>query len=68
VRLDDGRVITRELVTELLDEETAKIRSSVGDEVWREGRPEETREIFERTALSSELLEFFTLEAYGHLE
>jgi malate synthase len=55
-------------VRELLDEETAKIRSTVGDEVWRQGRPEETRQIFERAALSSELLEFFTLEAYDYLE
>jgi malate synthase len=68
VTLDDGRVVTRELVREMLDEETAKIRSSVGDEVWREGRPEETREIFEQAALSTELLEFFTLPAYEHLD
>jgi malate synthase len=68
VKLEDGRVVTRELVNQLLDEETAKIRSSVGDEVWHQGRPEETREIFERAALSPELLEFFTLEAYGYLD
>jgi malate synthase len=68
VRLEDGRVVTDELVRELLDEETAKIRSNVGEEVWREGRPEETRQIFERAALSSELLEFFTLEAYEYLD
>jgi malate synthase len=68
IPLEDGRIVTPELVRELLDDETAKIRSNVGDEVWREGRPEETREVFERAALSSELLEFFTLEAYEHLE
>jgi malate synthase len=68
VRLEDGRVVTREVVSELLDEETARIRSNVGDAVWRQGRPEETREIFERAALSTELLEFFTLEAYEYLE
>jgi malate synthase len=68
VRLEDGRAITRELVTELLEDETARIRSNVGDEVWRAGRPEETRRIFEQAALSSELLEFFTLEAYEYLD
>src|SRR5581483_9706947 len=57
VALEDGRVVTQDLVRELLEEETAKIRTSVGDEVWQQGRPEETREIFERAALSPELLE-----------
>jgi malate synthase len=68
VKLDDGTVVTPELVRSLLDEETAKIRSSVGDEVWSEGRPDETREVFERVALSPELLEFFTLVAYEKLD
>jgi malate synthase len=68
VTLEDGREVTHELVRELLDEETAKIHASVGDEVWRQGRPEETRQIFERSALSRELLEFFTLEAYDYLD
>jgi malate synthase len=68
VRLEDGRVVTPELVRELLDEEMAKVRSSVGDEVWRQGRPVETREVFERVALSPELLEFFTLVAYEYLD
>jgi malate synthase len=68
VTLEDGRVVTAELVREILEEETAKIRETVGDEVWRQGRPEETREILERAALSPELLEFFTLEAYDYLD
>ncbi|HEY3726698.1 MAG TPA: malate synthase A [Solirubrobacteraceae bacterium] len=66
--LQDGRTVTRELVREILDEETAKIHQEVGDEVWQEGRPDETREIFERVALSEELLEFLTLPAYEYLE
>ena len=45
----------------MLDEETAKIREQVGDEVWEAGRPEDTREIFERVALSPDLIEFLTL-------
>ena len=35
--------VTRERVLEVLDEEMAKIRAEVGDEVWEKGRPEETR-------------------------
>jgi malate synthase len=67
-QLEDGRTVTRELVREILDEETAKIRDAVGEETWKEGRPAETREIFERVALSDELLEFLTLPAYEYLD
>jgi len=68
VELDDGRTVTRELVRQVLDEETAKIRESVGDEIWHAGRPDDTREIFERVALSEELLEFLTVPAYEYLD
>ena len=67
-QLEDGRTVTRELVLEILDEETAKIRESVGEETWRAGRPDDTREIFEAVALSDELLEFLTLPAYTYLD
>jgi len=40
--------VTRERVLEVLDEETAKIRAEVGDEVWQKGRPEDTRRVFEQ--------------------
>ena len=66
--LEDGRAVTRDLVREVLDEETAKIREQVGEETWRAGRPQETREIFERVALSQELIEFLTLVAYDYLD
>jgi malate synthase len=66
--LNDGRTVTRELVRQVLDEETAKIRAEVGEETWRAGRPDETREIFERVSLSEELEEFLTIPAYEYLE
>jgi malate synthase len=68
VKLEDGRTVTRELVREVLDEETAKIRDSVGDRTWQDGRPAETREIFERVALAPELIEFLTIPAYEYLD
>jgi malate synthase len=68
VELEDGRTMTRELVRQVLDEETAKIRESVGDEVWQAGRPDDTREIFELVALSEELIEFLTIPAYAYLD
>ena len=60
--------ITPELVRQVLDEETAKIRESVGEEVWQRGRPAETREIFDRVALAQELIEFLTIPAYSYLD
>ena len=68
VKLEDGRTVTRELVREVLDEETAKIRDSVGDKTWQDGRPTETREIFERVALAPDLIEFLTIPAYEYLD
>jgi malate synthase len=67
-KLDDGRRVTADLVREVLDEETAKIREAVGDETWQAGRPAETREIFERVALAPELIEFLTIPAYEYLD
>jgi malate synthase len=67
-RLEDGRTITAELVRSMLDEETAKIRDSVGEETWQAGRPVETREIFDRVALAPELIEFLTIAAYDYLD
>jgi malate synthase len=68
VPLEDGREVTPELVREVLDEETAKIREAVGEETWRAGRPADTREIFETVALSPELIEFLTIPAYRYLD
>jgi len=68
VQLNDGRTVTPELVRQVLGEETARIREQVGEEVWQRGRPEETREIFERVALAPELIEFLTLPAYRYLD
>jgi malate synthase len=59
---------TREDVRRILDEETQKIHDEVGDETWEKGRPEETREIFERVSLSDEFPEFLTIPAYEYLD
>ncbi len=52
--LDDGRTVTPELVRELAGEELETIRKEIGDDEWfeREGRPEESRAMFEAVALS----------------
>jgi malate synthase len=67
--LDDGRTVTPELVRELETSELEKIRSEIGDDEWfeKEGRPDLSRALFERVALSEEFIEFLTLPAYEEL-
>src|ERR1700759_1614101 len=60
VPLTDGRRGTAELVRRVLDEEPARIRAEVGEDVWAAGRPDETSELFESVALTEPLIEFLT--------
>jgi malate synthase len=60
--------VSRERVLEVLDEEMDKIHAEVGDDVWEKGRPDETRAIFERVALSDDFPDFLTLPAYEHID
>ena len=59
-----------ELVRRLEGEELERIRAEIGDDEWfeREGRPEESRELFEQVALADELAEFLTIPAYEQLD
>jgi malate synthase len=68
--LDDGRTVTRDLVRELETSELERIRSEIDDDDWfySEGRPDLSRELFERVALADDFVEFLTLPAYERLE
>ena len=66
--LEGGPQVTRELVREVLDAEMARIREEVGEDVWRAGRPEDTREVFERVSLAEDFPEFLTLIAYEKID
>jgi malate synthase len=68
--LDEGMRVTPDLVRRLEGEELERIRSEIADDEWfeREGRPRESRELFEQVALSEELVEFLTLPAYERLD
>ena len=63
-RLDDGQLVTRDLVRTILDQEMDKIREEVGEATGERGRPQETRSVFEQVALADELPDFLTLVAY----
>jgi malate synthase len=62
--LDDGRQITRELVSQLTDEELAKLPQA--SDAGR--RFAEAREIFDKVALAPEYVEFLTLPAYDYID
>jgi malate synthase len=68
--LDDGTEITPELVRRLEGEELERIRTEIGDDEWfdSQGRPKESRELFEQVALADELAEFLTIPAYERLD
>jgi malate synthase len=66
--LDEGPTITRDLVAGVLDDEMKRIHDEVGDEVWEAGRPDDTREIFERVSLGEDFPEFLTLIAYDKVD
>jgi len=60
--LDDGTLITRDLVREALDTEMANIRDQVPD---FDQRPfKQAREIFEQVTLTDDFVDFLTLPAY----
>ena len=67
---DDGTPITPDLVRRLEGEELERIRAEIGDDEWfeREGRPQESRALFEQVALADELAEFLTIPAYEQLD
>jgi len=66
-RLDDGRAIDAALLERLTAEEMDALRSAVGREAWQAGRYETARELFGELVHASELADFLTLSAYGHL-
>ncbi len=61
--LDDGTVVTADLVRQVLDEEMGKIRSRAGGESDRR-ELEQARDLFAEVALSDDFVDFLTLPAY----
>ncbi|MEP6760854.1 MAG: malate synthase A [Sporichthyaceae bacterium] len=67
VRLDDGQVVTRELVERLIEEELDAIRAKVGDESFAAGGWDDARALFTEMAVSDDFAEFLTLPAYEQM-
>lgn len=63
-KLEDGRTVTTELFTQLLDDEMAKLREVLGPSVFGAGRFPEAITLFSDMTLAKEFEEFLTLPAY----
>ena len=69
VKLAEGRTVTADLVRQTATEELERIREQVGDEFfWSEGRPDQSRALFEQVALADDFIEFLTIPAYEQLD
>jgi malate synthase len=68
VRLDDGTLITADLVSKIEDEELAKIREALGEQAWAGSRFDDARKLFERVALADDFADFLTTAAYDSID
>jgi len=67
--LSNGKVVTKELFCELLQEELLVIRNEeIGAEVYDQGRFAEASKLFEELTVSDHLAEFLTLPGYDFLD
>ncbi|MBX9599399.1 MAG: malate synthase A [Bryobacteraceae bacterium] len=67
-RLDDGRVVTPELVRQLADEEFDRILNQTSPEKFTCRRFAEAEELFEEIATAPQFPDFLTLEAYERID
>jgi malate synthase len=68
VTLDDGRGVTAELMGAMMDEETEKLRTAVGDDRFEAGRYELARSLIESIVNRESFTEFMTIVGYEHLD
>ena len=66
--LAEGPTVTRELVKKIEQEELAKIRTTVGDDFYANGRYDEAASIFDDVALAEDFIDFLTIPAYGRID
>ncbi|WP_126427175.1 malate synthase A [Brevibacillus marinus] len=66
--LEDGRKVTQELVQQLVEEELAKIRQTVGEERYQQGKYQLATELFTSLSFADDFSEFLTLPGYKFLD
>jgi malate synthase len=66
IRLAGGAAVTRELVEQIIDEELATIKATLGDS-FDAGQYEQATSLFKEVALADDYAEFLTLPAYERM-
>jgi malate synthase len=67
-KLDDGRVVTEELIDEIIPSEVNKIIDYVGEEAYEKGQFDKAIEIFHTLVTEKSYVEFLTLPAYDNID
>ncbi|HSW64746.1 MAG TPA: malate synthase A [Dissulfurispiraceae bacterium] len=62
--LEDGRTVTKELFRQILAEEMAKIKSSVGETRYAAGKYAQAAELFAKLSEDDDFADFLTVPAY----
>lgn len=65
--LSNGKLVTKALFRELLDEELEQVRKEVGEDRWTNGKFKRAAEIFDEITTSDQLVDFLTLPGYEEL-
>ena len=65
--LANGKLVTKALFRELLDEEMDHVRKEVGEDRWSQGKFKRAAEIFDSITTSDQLVDFLTLPGYEEL-
>jgi len=65
--LDDGRKVSKELFSQLVPQELAKVREMLGEKGYATGKYEEGARMFEELTLAEDFVEFLTLPAYDYI-
>jgi malate synthase len=67
-KLSDGRNVTKELFSHVLEEELGKIKAQIGDEVYDKRKFGVAHDLFAKITTDDEFADFLTLPAYDCLD
>jgi malate synthase len=67
-KLSDGRKVTKELFSQVLEEELGKIKSQIGNAVYDKRKFSLAHDLFAKITTEDEFAEFLTLPAYDCLD
>jgi malate synthase len=68
VELDDGELVTRQLLIDVVDDELRVLRSELGPERFDRGCFTDARRLFKQVALDDTFTDFLTIPAYESID